>query len=162
MAELFSIAGYIKERIMKISINLQVKNTLYELCLKHTAFTNHFINRMGLYQGQPRLLMLLWEQDGLTQSAIVETLELSQPTVAKTIDRLEKKGILSTRPDSEDKRIVRVFLTPKGRSLQDEVMLSFENMAEQLLAGFAREEKDQMIDTMKRLQNNITSIGDKK
>lgn len=145
---------------MKITKDMQVKNQLYELCLRHTCFTNHYINKMNLYQGQPRMLMLLWERDGLTQSEIVETLELRQPTVAKTIERLQKKGILFTRADTSDKRMVKVYLTPKGYDLKEEIMLIFEDMAKKMLKGFSLQEKDEFINYMKRVQKNIKECED--
>jgi len=141
---------------MKISNDLHIKNVLYELCLKHTAFTNQRINRMGLYQGQPRMLMLLWERDGMSQSELVEALDLSQPTVAKTIERLEKKGILLRKIDQDDRRMVHIFLTPLGRSMQRSVMQSFEQMAQQLLQGFDQDEKELLESLLLRIKNNIS------
>ncbi len=145
---------------MKITKDMQVKNQLYELCLRHTCFTNHYINKMNLHQGQPRMLMLLWEKDGLTQTEIVETLELRQPTVAKTIERLQKKDILFTKADASDKRLVKVYLTPKGYDLKEEVMRSFEEMAKKMLKGFTSQEKDEFINYMKRIQKNLKESED--
>jgi DNA-binding MarR family transcriptional regulator len=64
------------------------------------------------------LLRVLWEQDGLTQAELGERVGIVGPTAVAAMRRLLQDGLAVRRPDKEDKRKLRIFLTPKGRELE--------------------------------------------
>jgi DNA-binding MarR family transcriptional regulator len=68
--------------------------------------------------GQFPLLLILWEEENLTQSEIARRLDIEQPTVANTLTRMERDGLVETAPDPSDRRQVCVKLTAKGRALE--------------------------------------------
>jgi DNA-binding MarR family transcriptional regulator len=68
--------------------------------------------------GQFPLLLILWEQENLSQSEIARRLDIEQPTVANTLTRMERAGLVETAPDPSNRRQVRVKLTAKGRALE--------------------------------------------
>src|SRR5919199_6974929 len=70
---------------------------------------------LGLHTGQERLLAVLWEEDGLSQSELVERLAVRPPTVTTALQRLEREGFVRREPDASNRRVSRVFLTDKGR-----------------------------------------------
>lgn len=76
------------------------------------------LTALGLYPGQEHMLMQLWNEEGVTQSALVERLCVEPSTVTKSLQRLEKVGFVERRQDSEDSRVSRVYLTDAGRELQ--------------------------------------------
>jgi DNA-binding MarR family transcriptional regulator len=79
------------------------------------------LNALGLYPGQEFLLMQLWEEEGITQSELVERLCVEPSTVTKSLQRLEKVGFVERRQDAEDSRVSRVYLTEAGRALKEPV-----------------------------------------
>ena len=76
------------------------------------------VTALGLYPGQEHLLMQLWDEEGITQSELVEKLCVEPSTVTKSLQRLEKVGFVERKPDAEDSRVSRVYLTQAGRDLQ--------------------------------------------
>ena len=50
-----------------------------------------------------------------------EVFNLTHPTVVGIINRLEEKGFIETRPDSENKRYRIITLTAKGMEFKDEM-----------------------------------------
>jgi DNA-binding MarR family transcriptional regulator len=68
--------------------------------------------------GQFPLLLILWEEENLNQSEIAKRLEIEQPTVANTLTRMERDGLVETAPDPSNRRQARVKLTGKGRRLE--------------------------------------------
>jgi len=72
----------------------------------------------GVTLGQFPLLLVLWEEDRLTQSEIARRLEIEQPTVANTLRRMERDGLVTTAPDPEHSRRVLISLTARGRTLE--------------------------------------------
>jgi len=72
----------------------------------------------GVSLGQFPLLLALWEEEGLTQSEIARRLDIEQPTVANTLKRMQRDGLIAVAPDPKHSRRVLVTLTERGRALE--------------------------------------------
>ena len=72
----------------------------------------------GVSLGQFPLLLVLWEEEGLTQSEIARRLDIEQPTVANTLKRMERDGLIAGAPDPKHSRRVLITLTERGRALE--------------------------------------------
>jgi DNA-binding MarR family transcriptional regulator len=72
----------------------------------------------GAPLGQFPLLLVLWEEEGLTQSEIARRLGFEQPTVANTLKRMIRDGLIETVPDPANRKQVLVTLTEKARQLR--------------------------------------------
>jgi DNA-binding MarR family transcriptional regulator len=73
----------------------------------------------GLTYPQYLVLLLLWAEDGRTVSEIGAPLFLDSGTLTPLLRRLESAGHVRRQRDPRDERQVRLFLTAKGRDLQD-------------------------------------------
>jgi DNA-binding MarR family transcriptional regulator len=91
------------------------------ICRAQRAKMGEALTEIGLYAGQEMFLWQLWREDGLMQSQMVERMCVQPPTVSKMLDRMEKAGLVERRPDSEDSRISRVYLTEQGHRSQSAV-----------------------------------------
>jgi MarR family transcriptional regulator for hemolysin len=72
----------------------------------------------GVRVGQHIVLSVLWEKDGLTPGEIARRLQVATPTIVNTATRMEEAGLLVRKPDPADARLVRLHLTPRGRSVR--------------------------------------------
>jgi MarR family transcriptional regulator for hemolysin len=79
------------------------------------------MSRHGVRVGQHIVLTVLWQQDGLTPGEIARRLDVATPTVVNTATRMEQAGLVIRRPDSADARLVRLYLSPLGRSVHEPV-----------------------------------------
>ncbi len=60
----------------------------------------------GVALGPFPVLLTLWEEEGLTQTEIARRLDFEQPTIANTLKRMQRDGLVAFRPDpSSRKRI---------------------------------------------------------
>ncbi|WP_231119129.1 MarR family winged helix-turn-helix transcriptional regulator [Rhodovulum sp. MB263] len=73
---------------------------------------------LGLMPGQFMVLLELWREDGLTQRDLVERLDVEQATIANTLNRMERDGLILREPDAADRRARRVRLTERARALE--------------------------------------------
>ncbi len=80
------------------------------------------ISPQGVAVGQWPFLMFLWEEDGLTQRELSRRISIEEPTTARTLDRMERDGLISRERNARDRRQVNVFLTERGRELRDELV----------------------------------------
>ncbi|HEV7304594.1 MarR family winged helix-turn-helix transcriptional regulator [Ensifer sp.] len=70
----------------------------------------------GLYAGQDGVMLALAETDGLTAGGLATRLGVKAPTMTRTIGRMEAQGFLERRPDEDDARLTKVYLTEPGRN----------------------------------------------
>jgi DNA-binding MarR family transcriptional regulator len=96
---------------------------------------------LGLHVGQELLLNELWRQDGLTQGELIARLGVEPPTVTKTLQRLERAGLVYRAPDPERPRVGRVYLTEPGKTLREPVEAIWNQTDESLLRGFDDDER---------------------
>ena len=97
-------------------------------------------DELGLYRGQPFLLRTLWEEEGITHSELANRLQVRPSTISNMIQRMEKAGFVKRRPDLEDQRVSRVYLTDAGRAIRDRVKQVWRELDATTLAGFSAEE----------------------
>lgn len=86
------------------------------------AFTRFYkprLDALGLTYPQYLVFLVLWEGDGLTVKALGDRLFLDSGTITPLLKRLEARGWLRRQRDSEDERLVRIFLTDEGRALRE-------------------------------------------
>jgi len=68
--------------------------------------------------GQWTFLRILWEADGITQRELSELAGVMEPTTFTAVTAMEKLGYVTRRKMRNNKKMVYVFLTPKGRLLK--------------------------------------------
>lgn len=80
------------------------------------------IEPLGVVPGQFAQLLALYETDGLTQAELCARVQIEQPTMANTLARMERDGLVTRAPDPDDRRRALVLLTPKARDLEAELV----------------------------------------
>ncbi len=113
---------------------------------------------LGLTAAQASLLRHLAHEDGQTQSALAEALELGKVALGETIDRLESRGYVERRSDSHDRRAKRIHLTGAGRdALEGLLTLAFELNAA-LYAGLDIADLEAAIRVLDTVKHNLLRL----
>lgn len=74
------------------------------------------------------ILLLLWKENGQFQQQLADGMCRDKTTLTRQIDGLEKRNIIVRVPDKIDRRHKRIYLTQKGKDLQQELIpLGIEN-----------------------------------
>lgn len=105
--------------------------------------------------GQFPLLLVLWEEDGLTQSEIARRLSFEQPTVANTLKRMKRDKLVTTQPDPTNRKKVLVFLTEKGHRLHDPLTAEARAVNAKAIAALLPEEASGFHQTVARLTDAL-------
>lgn len=71
---------------------------------------------------------------------------------------MEEKGLIQRRVQPEDRRSFHVYLTEQGRDRQRLVRRTLEQMGDEVLAGFSREERMRLEDGLYRLCQAMTNM----
>lgn len=114
---------------------------LVHVCKAHRGALADALAEVSLYPGQEMILIQLWEEDGLNQSQLIGDCRVEAPTLTKALHRMEKAGLVERRRDSQDARVSRVYLTKRGRSLQESVSRCWAEVETRMLSELTVEEK---------------------
>ena len=105
----------------------------------------------GIALGAFPALLHLWEKDGLTQKELVARLGIEQPTLAATLARMERDGLVTRRRDEGDGRVQRVRLTPKARALREVAYGAAMDVNAKALQGFDEAERELLMALLRRV-----------
>ena len=77
------------------------------------------LNKYSVSSSQYTVLNTLMEDDGLSLSEIGKRVSIDKPAVTGIADRMEKDGLVERRRTSQDRRVIQLFMTEKGRALAE-------------------------------------------
>ncbi|WBU61335.1 MarR family winged helix-turn-helix transcriptional regulator [Paracoccus albus] len=109
------------------------------------------IKPLGLSTGTFPALLELWEEDGLSQKQLVERLDIEQATMANTLSRMERDGLIRRKTDETDRRVQRVWLTQAARDKRGAAIAAANETNDSAMAGLTAAEQDQFRDLMRKL-----------
>ena len=96
----------------------------------------------GVSSGQMPVFFALGNGGALSQTALVEAAEIEQPTMAATLARMERDGLVSRRTDPNDRRAALYALTPQALTLLPQVRDAIEAVNSAALSGMSKEEQE--------------------
>lgn len=111
----------------------------------------------NLYPGQPKLLVLIKKHEGITQKELSKINCVTPATITGMLNKLEANHYVYRVPDETDKRIMRVYLTPEGRSLAETGERFMKSMIDQIFDGFSDEELHFLLELAKKLKDNLNN-----
>lgn len=133
--------GILKGEESRHPIREKTGFVLAKVCRAHRGGVGELLAEVGLHVGQEMVLVELWERDGLRGGELAARLGVEPPTVTKMLRRLENCGLVERRQDPKDARSFRIFLTEKGRSLEEPVTRCWAEAEEKTLANLNSEER---------------------
>jgi DNA-binding MarR family transcriptional regulator len=111
---------------------------------------------LGVVPGQFAQLLALCEQDGLTQAELCERVQIEQPTMANTLARMQRDGLIERVPDPADSRRSLVLLTDQARQLEDELVAAARAVNATATRGLDDAQVAAFMATLATLIDNLT------
>jgi DNA-binding MarR family transcriptional regulator len=121
----------------------------------HYHRAHELLEKLGLYRGQPPVLFTLWEHDGMTHSELAQSLEITPATITRMVQRMEKAGFVHCKPDEDDQRVSRVYLTDAGRTVRTELQAVWDRMEVENFLGFGADELVVLRGLLSRIRENL-------
>lgn len=111
---------------------------------------------IGLTSAQWRVLAYLARAEGSNQASLADHMDMEPITLSRHLDRMETAGMLERRPDPNDRRAHRLYLTDSGRKLIE----SFRSVTVEVMKDFTEGVSDEEIaiatDILARMRANLT------
>lgn len=104
----------------QLKLSNQVCFPIYSVSRLLTKAYKPYLDKMGITYPQYLVLMVLWEEDGVSVNKISEKLLLNTNTVSPLLKRMEKQALVKRVRSIKDERCVTVQLTNKGKQLKEQ------------------------------------------
>jgi MarR family transcriptional regulator, organic hydroperoxide resistance regulator len=140
---------------MNDKVDCDIRESLDKVSSKMRRDYSESLRELNLHVGQDKLLARLWLGDGITQMQLCEHLKCEPPTVTNMVKSLELNGFIYRKRDEQDARVMRIYLTDKGKELEKPVDIKWKQQQEKLLHSFLPEERLILRELMKRMERNL-------
>lgn len=132
-----------------------VSFSIFALARSHRALAGKMLREIGLYPGQEILLMQLWHQDSQSQNSLGNTLGVDHSTIAKTVQRMEKAGLVKRSRSLEDGRVTVVSLTKAGQNLYKKVVEIWSSLEQITTNNMTKEETELFVSLTQKIASNV-------
>lgn len=102
------------------------------------------LDPFGLTPLQWGILCCLWQEDGLPTLQISKQLQQLSGNVAAALPIMEKQSYICRNRDQHDRRILRVWLTPKGQQLQEVLPQQAQALDIHLFKSLSQDQRDKL------------------
>jgi DNA-binding MarR family transcriptional regulator len=116
--------------------------------------------RFGLTRAQWRALKRISHNEGLSQSALAEELDMEPIAVGRVIDRLQKAGFVERRADPADRRAWRLHLTQRALSVVDDMEKIANELFKEAQRGIAATDMKSLMSTLGMMKQNLVAMDD--
>ena len=116
------------------------------------------LRQMGvpLTPEQFMLIDLLWNQGEMSQQQLADQLQKDKNSVTKLVDAIERKGFVVRRQNLQDRRSNTLVITEKANQLKPGAKQKGISILDQMLEGISEEELRNFLDTLRKLNVNMT------
>ena len=126
----------------------------HEVFLTFSENLSHF----GITPGQYGVLACLWRDGSLTPKEIAQNLRVENSTISGVLDRMQKRGLIDRVLDPNNRRSIRVEVTPEGLKIKDAVLQCIEELNDDVLKDFSVEDREKLVELLSRVGNAAVSF----
>jgi len=145
-AHFYAAAGYCADE----SVGWLMKRALMSVA----QAADRRLEPKGITHSQWAALFMLQSGRATTVAELARETERDPGAMTRLLDRLEAKGFCRRERSTDDRRVVRVELTPEGEIAAREVPIVLAQVLNEHLAGFSKTEWSQLKDMLRRMVAN--------
>jgi MarR family transcriptional regulator for hemolysin len=140
-----------------VPVNREFGFTLTDVARLLRTYADQRARQFGISRAQWAVLFRLDRSEGLKQSELAELLDLQPITLTRLLDRLAANGLIERKPDPNDRRANRLYLTPAARPLLDRLADLGSDMMDTVLEGFDRKTVERLLHDLEAVKANLRS-----
>lgn len=119
------------------------------------TIANIEFKNLALTRGQFLYLVRIYENPGIIPDQLAQMIRVDRTTANRAIKKLEQNGLIEKRPDLENKKIRRLYVTEKGRQLAPIIQRENHYSNERALTGLTEAEKQTVSRLLKKIEGNV-------
>jgi DNA-binding MarR family transcriptional regulator len=111
---------------------------------------------IGVTRAQWRVITMLARHEGINQGGLADLIEVEPITLCRMVDRLAEAALVERRPDPNDRRVWRLFLTDKARALLSDLKLLAADLTQEAMDGISPKEQEQLHILLEAIRTNLS------
>ena len=119
---------------------------------------DHRLSQRGASLWNWVLLREALSADGASQRELAQRMAIEPPTLVRHLDKLAEDGYIERRPDPDDRRVVRVIVTPKGRARLTALHKEADRMDAELRSLLNTREVDVLGKALMKIHDHFTVV----
>lgn len=123
---------------------------------KMRAFAERGSDQLGIGFPEQLVLMHLAANGSSNQDAIAASLNIDKGAVAKTVAKLEEKGLVTREVNAQNKREKLVSATPAAARKLQAMTKRYERLEEIMFSGLSPEEREALSSSIARVAKNLS------
>ena len=120
--------------------------------------TVFYQKNFGVNATEWRIMSLLAIEPGIPAARICHVIGFDKGPVSRTLAALQKRGLIAIRTDPNDGRSHSISLTARGRATHDKVIVAALERERRLLSCLDEDEREVLIDLLRRLHDNLGAV----
>ncbi|MBP2058052.1 DNA-binding MarR family transcriptional regulator [Lactobacillus colini] len=120
------------------------------------SIANIEFKKINLNRGQYLYLVRIMEYPGLFSDQLANLLNVDRTTAARSIQKLEKQGLVHKEADEKNKKIKRLFVTDKGLHLAEVIERENAYSNKNALAGLSEDEQKSLQEMLAKVERNTS------
>lgn len=132
-----------------------LSHAIFRVARLHKMLAGQLLRGMGLYPAQELVMMRLWTAGPQRHVDLVRMLESEAPTMTRTIQRLEKTGLVRTSRSSADRRSIIVEATDESLSLRKGVEDAWTALEARTAGCWSEGRRNEILEALAALETNL-------
>jgi len=137
------------------SLNREFAFSINDVARMLRTYADFKAAQFGITRAQWVVLVRLDRFEGLKQSELADMLDLQPITLTRLLDRLCRSGLIERRPDPNDRRANRLYLTASARPLLERLGDLGDELMATALVGVEREGIELMVAQLATVKENL-------
>jgi DNA-binding MarR family transcriptional regulator len=113
---------------------------------------------LGLDMALCKVLVYLARSEGITQTQLSDTTETAPMTLVRILDRMESDEWIERRPDPADRRVYRLHLTARGRTVVEQVLKIADRARDEIFSGMGAADRTRLIELMEQVHARLLDL----
>lgn len=139
----------------KLLTHSEIAFAILDVARMLRTYADQRARQFGISRAQWGVLKRLDRSEGLKQSELAELLDLQPISLTRLLDRLAKNGLIERRPDPNDRRANRLYLTPAARPLLGQLDALGRDVMGDVLAGFNETDNERLLRDLEVIKGNL-------
>jgi MarR family transcriptional regulator, transcriptional regulator for hemolysin len=113
---------------------------------------------LGLSLDECKALIYVHRTQGINQVDLAGCTGCTPMTLMRILDRMEQDGWVERRPDPEDRRVRRLYLTRAAMTMVTRIWAIADRARAESLAGLDAADRERLIGLLERIRGNLLAL----
>lgn len=146
--------------MLRMALEREIAFNLTDVARMLKTYADQRGRQFGISRAQWVVLVRLDRCEGLKQSELAEILDLQPISLTRLLDKLAENGLIERRPDPNDRRANRLYLTPAARPVLEKLAELGQEVMGEVLEGIDKPARERLLSDLALMKDKLrAAIG---